>query len=156
MPQQQLPCCSLLFNPIGNMRKLPGEFFSPFSLMGFFLFVLLLKKRRLWLLSLFILFGVFLSFSNITAIVFWVSWYEMLFRFVERDQVTLFGSCYSRRRYCRIIFCSGYVWKLVTFPCSRRLTLSNPFWLISTGKRANVMEKTPLPVSPLTRTDIFL
>jgi hypothetical protein len=28
MPQQQLPCCSLLFNPIGNMRKLPGEFFS--------------------------------------------------------------------------------------------------------------------------------
>ncbi|EFX76316.1 hypothetical protein DAPPUDRAFT_249239 [Daphnia pulex] len=23
MPQQQLPCCSLLFNPVGNMRKLP-------------------------------------------------------------------------------------------------------------------------------------
>jgi hypothetical protein len=39
MPQQQLPCCSLLFNPIGNMRKLPGEFFFPFSLMAFFRFV---------------------------------------------------------------------------------------------------------------------
>ena len=28
MPQQQLPCCSLLLHSVGNMRKLPGKFLS--------------------------------------------------------------------------------------------------------------------------------